>query len=37
MLALDSLSLLTVVIDGFSPKVVAGGVDFVVIVVSSKY
>lgn len=34
MLALDSLSLLTVVIDGFSPKVVAGGVDFVV---SSKY
>lgn len=37
MLALDSLSLLTVVIDGFSPKVDAGGVDFVVIVVSSKY
>lgn len=37
MLALDSLSLLTVVIDGLSPKVVAGGVDFVVIVVSSKY
>lgn len=37
MLALDTLSLLTVVIDGFSPKVVAGGVNFVVFVVSSKY
>lgn len=37
MLALDTLSLLTVVIDGFSPKVVAGDVNSVVFVVSSKY
>lgn len=37
MLASETLSLLTVVIDEVSPKVVAGGVNFVVIVVSSKY